>query len=243
MKLKEKTIVLTGGTSGIGLEILKNLYQENTVIVIARHMDKLTEQNLILNQIVSYTCDLSNLKQLDEVATKILERYPKIDVLINNAAIQYTPKFLDSDFSIESIEHEITVNLTSVCRLTYLLLPSLLKDSRSLILNVNSGLALAPKKTSAIYCATKSALNSLSLSLQYQLEETNIRVLQGFMPLVDTPMTKGRGSKKISAAKAAQKLINGLKEEKSIIDVGKVRLLRLLLHFYPRLAYKIMKRE
>ena len=109
-------------------------------------------------------------------------------------------------------------------------------------MNVNSGLALAPKTSSAVYCATKAALNSFSNSLGYQLEKTNIRVLQAFMPLVDTPMTEGRGAGKITAAEAAETLLNGLTREDPITDVGKVRLLRILLRLSPNLARKIMKR-
>jgi uncharacterized oxidoreductase len=106
---------------------------------------------------------------------------------------------------------------------------------------INSGLALAPKTGSAVYCATKAAMNSFSQSLEYQLEETNIKVIQSFLPLVDTPMTKGRGTGKMSARQAAAKIIEGIQKGTNPTNIGKVKLLRLLLALWPGLARKIMK--
>ena len=162
-------------------------------------------------------------------------------MLINNAAVQYTPHFLDDDFRFETIKREIDINLTSVCTLIYLLMPNLLQCSPSMILNMNSGLALAPKTGSAVYCATKGALNILSQSLQYQLENTNIEVKQAYLPLVDTPMTEGRGKGKLSVEKAAADIIQGMSKKSPNIDIGKVKLLRILLRLAPTLAQKIMK--
>ncbi|MEN8232700.1 MAG: SDR family NAD(P)-dependent oxidoreductase, partial [Thermodesulfobacteriota bacterium] len=139
--------------------------------------------------------------------------------------MQHTPTFLDDEFKYENIAHEITLNFTSVCSLTYLLLPALLHQNKAVILNVNSALALTPKTSSAIYCATKGALNIFSQSLRYQLEKTNISVQQVFLELVDTSMTRGRGKNKVSAEDAAKKIILGM--ERNILEhyIGKVKLL------------------
>ena len=99
-----------------------------------------------------------------------------------------------------------------------------------------------PKTTSAIYCATKGALNIFSQSLNYQLEDTNIDVQQVFLELVETPMSQGRGSAKISAKSAAQKIIEGIALGITEHNIGKVKLLRLLLRIAPSIARKIMKK-
>ena len=93
-----------------------------------------------------------------------------------------------------------------------------------------------------MYCATQGAVNVFTQSLRYQLEDTNIRVLQAFMPLVDTPMTAGRGDGKLSAAQAAERLIHGIEKEIADHDIGKVKLLRALMCLSPPLARRIMKR-
>jgi short-subunit dehydrogenase involved in D-alanine esterification of teichoic acids len=169
--------------------------------------------------------------------------FPNIDVLINNVAIQFTSKFLDDDFCYEMITHEINLNFTAVCALSYLLLPALLHDGHeAVITNINSGLGLSPKTSSAIYCATKGAMNIFSQSLQYQLEATNIRIMQVFLPLVDTP-AKGRGDKKLSPDYVSDKIINGIEGGIRTLNISKVKFLRFLIKFMPFIAILIMKRD
>ena len=110
------------------------------------------------------------------------------------------------------------------------------------ILNVNSGLALAPKKSSAVYCATKSAVDSFSKSLRLQLEDTGIDVLQAFLPVVDTPMTYGRGEKKMSIEDACNAILKGLEKNIANHDIGKVKLLRILQRLFPAVALNIMRK-
>lgn len=242
MKLNNKRIVITGGTSGIGYEMVKYLHPKNEIIVISRSAEKLNELSQKIKGVNTYQADLSTLDDIDRVAADIIERFESIDVLVNNAAIQYTPTFIDEAFKYESISHEITLNFTSVCRLTYLLLPALRHKNKSIILNVNSGLALAPKTSSAIYCATKGALNIFSQSLRYQLETTNIGVHQAFLPLVETRMTAGRGKNKMSAEDAAKIIIQGVERNIQDHNIGKVKLLRNLLRLMPSIAHKTMKK-
>ena len=243
MNLEGKTIVITGGTSGIGKDIVRLLREKSQVIVIGRSQEKLNELKAEYNNIAIYKSNLFDLQDVITVADLIVKYHDEIDILINNAAVQFTPKFIDVDFCLESLKNEVTVNFTSICYLIYCLLPSLKKESKSLILNVNSGLALAPKTASAVYCATKSGLDSLSRSLSYQLEGSNIKVLQCFLPLVDTGMTKGRGSGKITSQNAAKEIILGLVKENSRNNIGKVKILSVLMRVFPSLGRRIMKRS
>ncbi|OMH25817.1 SDR family NAD(P)-dependent oxidoreductase [Motiliproteus sp. MSK22-1] len=242
MRLNNKLIVITGGTSGIGYQMVQYLHPDNRLIVISRNADKLNDLSRQFEGVVTFQADLSRLEEVEAVADLIVKRFESIDVLINNAAIQNTPTFLDNDFQYETISREITINFTSICSLTYLLLPTLLHRDKSVILNINSGLALAPKTTSAIYCATKGALNIFTQSLRYQLEQTNIGVQQVFLKLVDTTMTQGRGANKMTAEQAARQIIEGVARDIQDHDIGKVKLLRLLLRFAPSIARKIMKK-
>ncbi|NOU49937.1 SDR family NAD(P)-dependent oxidoreductase [Pseudoalteromonas sp. JBTF-M23] len=242
MQLVKKNIVITGGTSGIGYQMVKLLHSSNQVIVIARQSDRLDKLKDEFPSIDVYPCDLSNPRCYEEAADKLVKDYESIDLLINNAAVQSSPTYLDDDFNYDAISPEINVNLTAVCSLSYLLLPSLLNNQQqAIIANINSGLALAPKTNSAVYCATKAAMNVFSQSLNYQLEETNVRVIQAFLPLVDTPMTAERGKGKLTAKKAATDILDGISNASTINNIGKVKLLRLLLLVAPFIAKKIMK--
>lgn len=241
MAISGKHIVITGGTSGVGLELVKQLYGGNHLSIIARPSRGLEQLRAKYEGAGIYEAELSDLKQVEEAADQIVKDHDHIDILINNAAVQYTPKFLDDDFSYNRIKQEVDVNFTSVCCLIYLTLPALLNSKSATILNVNSGLGLVPKTNSAIYCATKGALNILSQSLRHQFAETNITVMQAFLPLVDTRMTAGRGAGKLSADSVAAKIISRLTRRRLDFDIGIVRILRPLARFLPALASKIMK--
>jgi uncharacterized oxidoreductase len=100
-------------------------------------------------------------------------------------------------------------------------------------------LANAPKTDSATYCATKAALNSLNYSLSYQLPE--LKVQQALLPLVDTPMTHGRGTNKLSASEAARQIIAGLSTGRHKVHIGKANLLAWIYRFSPNIARNIMR--
>lgn len=241
MNIVGKHVVITGGASGIGLALMRQLYDNNDVSVIARPSGRLEELRRAFDRVNVYEADLADLGAVEKAADLLVKSEKKIDVLISNAAVQYTPHFLGDDFQYESIRREIDINFTSVCTLIYLLMPSLMQSNPAIILNINSGLGLAPKTDSAIYCATKGALNILSQSLGYQLENTNIKVKQVFLPLVDTAMTRGRGKNKLTAEEVAAEIIRGISSSKSNIYIGKVKALRLIYRLSPSLAQKIMK--
>jgi len=242
MNLSNKVIILTGGTSGIGYELVRQLDVENKLIVIAREGPKLESLREKFPNVDTYPADLSKPQQYTDLAEKIMKKYPRINLLINNAAVQNTPTYLDNDFNYGTITHEINLNFNAICSLSYLLIPALInRNDTALIVNINSGLALAPKTNSVIYCATKAAIDTFSRGLSYQLEKSNIRVLQAFLPLVETPMTLGRSSGKISAHRAASAIISGIEKEKAVNNIGKVKILRLLMRLAPSFAYKIMK--
>jgi len=242
MNLENKTIVLTGGTSGIGFELVKILAPKNTVLVVARPGPRLENLKQAFPDVDVYPADLQNPAAYEDLAEKIIRRNETINVLINNAAVQKTPTFIDEDFSYGNIQNEIQINFTAICALSYLFLPALLEcGSDASIVNINSGLALAPKTNSAVYSATKAAMNVFSQSLSYQLENTNVSVMQAFLPLVDTPMTEGRGKGKMDPAAAASRIAQGIARNAEVINIGKVKVLRFLLIVAPWLAKKIMR--
>ncbi len=241
MKFHNKRIVITGGTSGIGLELAKRLAKDNHIIVISRKGQLPKELLADHYSVQLYHANLANKIELESVVDHIRRQFASIDVLINNAAIQCTPEFLSDNFNYDCIQTEIDVNFTAVCHLSYLFLPMLMEADSAQIVNVNSGLAIAPKRGSAVYCATKSALDSFSKSLSYQLESTNVEVRQVFLPLVKTAMTEGRGTGKLQASDVANRIVCSAVRKISIIDIGKVRLLRLINYIAPPLARRIMK--
>lgn len=241
MIIRDKRIVITGGASGLGLELVRQLAPDNEIIIIARESEALKQLGSDYPEMAIFNADLSDDMAVKQAATDLIARFPTIDGLINNAALQYTPSFLDADFEYDQIAKEIVTNFTTPAQLCYLLLPSLLNGDKPFILNVNSGLGLIPKTSSAIYCATKGGLNIFSQALQNQLERTDVAVMQAFLPLVDTAMTAGRGDGKLPPDKVASDIVKGIAARKTDINIGKVKLLRPIVRFMPGLARKIMK--
>ena len=237
MKLSGKNIVLTGGTTGIGREMVKRLQVENQLLVMASNQARLDALAAEYPNIKTHCVDLGSVAEVDAAANAATSAFSEIDALINNAAIQFTPTFTDDDFDVNSIEREVAVNFTAH------LLPALKASKDSAVLNVNSGLALAPKTTSAVYCASKAALENFSRSLRYQLEGTSVAVLQAFLPLVETPMTEGRGSGKMAASDAATAILSGLENGTPENYIGKSKVLAVLMRIAPSVARNIMKRS
>lgn len=243
MEIANKTILITGGTSGIGLEMVKQLSAHNIVLVMARSLEKTTMLFQGHNNIHCYCCDLLSSEDITECAKQIIIDHPDTSILINNAGVQYTPLFIDTGFTIKSIAEEIQVNLQAPLILSSMLINHWQqKNNHATIVNISSALAIFPKTTAAVYCATKAALHNFSRSLSYQLESTNINVCKAILPLVDTPMTKERQGKKISADFAAKEIIFGICKQKKRIYVGKTKWIPFLARISPASIAKIFKK-
>ncbi|MEM9604619.1 MAG: SDR family NAD(P)-dependent oxidoreductase [Pseudomonadota bacterium] len=238
----QKHVVITGGTAGIGRAMVERLRRDHVITVIARRSAHLERLRDTLPEVNVIEADLADIGTVRAAAAQVIASGRSVDTLINNAAVQHTPHFDDPAFDEHSIEREIAVNLTAPSVLIQSVLPALLAGGGGTVLNINSGLGLVPKTASAVYCATKFGLNGLSLALANQLEHAGVRVVQAFLPLVDTGMTAGRGAGKLSADDAAKRILEGLDAGRDPIDVGKVTLLRAIMRLSPALARRIMRR-
>lgn len=243
MKLQDRTLLITGGTSGIGYALVKQLAPVNrAIIVIASNAEKLQRLGGEFSNVHTYCCSLEDATVLQHTVHEIIHAHPDISVVINNAGVQVTPTFLDSDFDYDSIEREISINLTAPIKLCALMIHPLVNTKApAAIVNVTSGLAIYPKTHSAVYCATKAGLRNFTRSFRYQLEQTQINVIEAILPLVDTPMTHGRGKGKMSPERAARAIISGIENNRAEIYVGKAKLIPFVARISPRLMAAILK--
>lgn len=242
MKLDSKTIVLTGPSSGVGLDILRQLGPSNTIIGLSRSAPP-DEAVASTGHYTHLTTDLADQKSLAASIAAIRKSYAGgIDGLVNCGAVQFTPRFIDDDFDTDLISKEVAISLTSPAELIAGLLDLLSGADAPFIMNINSGLGLVPKHESAVYCATKAGLDNLTRGLRPQLASKGIKAQQAFLPLVDTPMTKGRGTGKLTSSKVAAQIIRAIENGRLDTDIGKVRLLRTIRWLSPKLAHKIMQK-
>jgi uncharacterized oxidoreductase len=166
-----------------------------------------------------------------------------VQLVIHNAGVQQMRDWSmpEAPVTYDSAQ-EMAVNFVGPVELTRLLLPRLALEQQARIVFVTSGLALAPKSSSPVYCASKAALRSFTKSLRAQVRQAGgaIQIQEALPPLVDTDMTRGRGKGKISAETAASQILNGIAEGRAEIDVGATALLRWILRLSPALGERIM---
>jgi uncharacterized oxidoreductase len=188
MNLKNNTILITGGTSGIGLEFAKQLLNlGNTVIITGRNQSKLDQTKKIYPALHIFNSDAGDAHAIANLHRQLLKEFPSINIIINNAG-EMRKINLHNEQELENITREIEINLCGPIRLIQHFLPDLKKQKNAAIINVTSGLALVPFPISPIYGATKAALHSYTKSLRIQLKQTGIRVFDLLAPATKTPL-------------------------------------------------------
>lgn len=235
--------LVTGASSGIGFEIALQLAQAGTpVIALGRDAQRLQTLAARHGNIRPLVADLADTSALAPLVTQLLATHGRIDCVIHNAALQHEMRFDDPASGRKRIDEELDVNLRAPLHLTHALLPHLLAQPRASIVTVSSILAHMPKANAAVYSATKAGLHLFSEALRVQLAGTTVRVMEVVMPLVDTPMTAGRGQGKMRAEDAARRLIAGLHGPRDTLWIGKAAAARVLLRAAPWLMRRILQR-
>jgi uncharacterized oxidoreductase len=188
MELEANTVLVTGGGSGIGFALAERFIQAGSnVIICGRREDKLIEAQSKYPQIHIRVCDVANPTERTALFTWATESFPALNMLVNNAGIQQQIE-LQQKPSWEILGEEVAINLEAPIHLSTLFIPHLLKQDRPAIINITSGLSFVPKANVPVYCATKAALHSFTLSMRHQLSGTPITVIEIIPPAVDTDL-------------------------------------------------------
>lgn len=186
MNLTANTVLITGGAAGIGFALARQFAARgNRVIICGRSEEALQKAQAEVPALITRVCDITDSVSRRAMVGWLNATYPKFNVLINNAGVQYRRIFMEKDV-LESIEQEVATNFTAPISLIGELLPLLERQPKAVIINVSSGLAFAPLAVVPVYSATKAAMHSFTLSLRHQLKTTGIRVLEIAPPIVDT---------------------------------------------------------
>jgi uncharacterized oxidoreductase len=241
MELRDKRVLVTGGSAGIGRAIAAELKRAAARVMICARSEEPLRRTASDLDVQMSVCDVSDSSQVQELAARVRDQWGGLDILVNNAGIQYHHDFT-RPIAFAEVEHEIGVNLIGPIRLIQILMPVLREAPEAAIVNVTSGLALLPKRTAPVYCATKAGLRSLSISLGWQLEQTNVRVMEVLPPRVRTAMTVGRQQGAIEPAAVARALARGLRHDAREVLVGQSRLLAYLLRIAPWVAADVLKK-
>lgn len=238
MKTTGNRVLITGGSAGIGLALATQFLQAgNRVIIVGRNAKKLADAQQQHPDLETVQFDLNDLDALNQLPAS----YPDVNILINNAGVQFNYQFDDLDVGTDKIATEVTTNLTAPMMLAKLFIPQMQQMEEAAIVNVSSGLGFVPKESAPVYCATKSAIHIFSRSLRWQLENTSIKVFEIVPPIVDTAMTAGRGDGKISPTALATEFFNDFGRNHYESRIGRAKQLIMLNRFLPSVADRIMR--
>lgn len=189
MQLSGNTVLITGGATGIGLALAQSLLKlGNDVIICGRRHDRLSAAKEANPALHVRMADVSDRQGRSDLVTWLKQTFPRLNVLVNNAGVQHLFSFRDGPSGLAKADEEIATNLSAPIHLTTMLLPLLESQSEAAIMNISSGLGFTPLARMPIYCATKAALHSLTMSLRYQLRETRIRVFEIIPPIVQSEL-------------------------------------------------------
>lgn len=247
MKLTQRTILITGGTSGIGFEFAKQLlHGGNTVIVTGRDQKRLEEARQSLPGLNTIQSDVSDPSAIVRLYGDVLAQFPDLDTLINNAGIM-RKLTLDQDRDLMDVTREIEINLCGPIRMVQQFLPHLKTRKDALVVNVSSAVAFVPMPIAPVYSATKAALHSYSQSLRVQLKGSSVTVIELAPPGVETALFRGgefaeetKGMSAMDVKVLVKKAIAGIESGCDEIRPGQSNLLKLMSRLAPGVALKML---
>jgi uncharacterized oxidoreductase len=248
MHLSGHRVLITGGSMGIGFALAKAFHdRENQITISARRAGPLEEAARQLPGVHTVVADMTEESDLRHMVAAATDHMGGISLLVNNAGLQWNDQYDETEIEtiLDHADSEIGTNLTGLVKLTALALPVLKREETAAIVNVSSVLAIAPKRSAPVYCATKAAVHSFTMALRYQLAESarNVTVFEVLPPGVDTAMTAGRQFRKMSPDDLATVVINGMARDKTEIYAGQARILRALHRVSPKAAYRTVKKR
>ncbi len=238
MKFSNHKVLITGGSSGIGLELSKQLLnQNNKVIICGRSKERLLKAQAENPGLIIFQCDIAREDECKKLTSWIKQNHQDLNVIVNNAAIVHKTKFLEED-NLENVELEMQVNFVGPLRLIKYLYPVIVKNNAPQIVNITTGLVYTPRIEYPYYNSTKSALHAFTQVFRGQISAGKVKVTEVLFPVVDTPWHKGTPPKiAITPQKAVSEMIAGLEKGKEEIKVGAVKKLFILSRIAPKFAF------
>ena len=228
MNITGNTVLITGGATGIGFALAEVfLKKDNDVIICGRRERKLKQAKRKLPGIHIKRFDVAKEKERQKLFRWVTSNFSDVNILVNNAGIQrqfdFTSRKIVKPF--HSKDDEIAVNLVAPIRLCALFTPNLSKKKKAAIVNISSGLAFVPIAMMPIYCATKAALHSFTVSLRHQLRNTTVRVFDVAPPTTDTELDRSfageqeLGYRGITAREVATAIMEGIQTDNEQIII------------------------
>lgn len=249
MELKNSTILITGGTSGIGLELVKQLTEQGAIIIVTgRSMEALAEAKKRFPKIHTFQSDVSKPEDISNLYENVTREFPELNIIINNAGEMRLIDIADSSKTLEDLTREININLSGTIQMVYRFLPHLLKKQSAAVVNVSSAIAFMAYSTAPIYSASKAGAHAFTMALRLQLKNTSVKVFELIPPGVNTNLQndwvlKPNPRQMMDVDKLVQVAINGLRNDTDEIKPFLVRVVKFLGRVMPNALMNYGHRE
>ncbi len=194
MDFKGKTVLITGGTRGIGRDLVKAFSEQHATVIFVYNKSHELASSLITEvrrhdiDIISIQCDVSDYEQVKDVFVDINARYPKIDVLINNAGIAHYGLF--SDMSVAEWHNIVDTNMNSLFYVTREILPGMISNKSGSIINISSIWGIDGASCEVAYSTSKGGMNAFTKALSKEVGPSNVRVNAIACGFIETDMNK-----------------------------------------------------
>jgi uncharacterized oxidoreductase len=231
MEISGNTVLITGGATGIGFALAEAfLNARNDVIICGRRKHKLQEAKRKLPGLHVKSFDVSNEHERESLLRWVTSTFSNFNILVNNAGIQREVDFTSPSIAkpVRPEDDEVTINLIAPIRLCALFTPKLLKK-KAAIVNISSGLAFVPIAMMPVYCATKAAIHSFTISLRHQLRDTSVQVFEAAPPTTDTELDRAFAGEEeeayrgISPREVAAAILQGMQADTQEIIIGEAK--------------------
>ncbi len=238
---KDRVVFITGGSSGIGLEMAKQMLEEGSkVIICGRSQKKLDEAKRKLPEVTAIQCDITSAEERKALAERISYDFPNLNMLMNNAGIVSRYLLATTVDLTDRIKAEWETNYFAPVILTQLFLPLMIRNNGTVV-NVSSGLAHLPLSIEPNYCATKAAIHSMTQSMRIQYVKKGVKVVEILYPEVDTPFQEGHATARaISTKSAAGEALRQLNRGKDDIYVKRSKMMHWISRLAPKRGLKII---
>lgn len=189
MDMTGNTMLITGGTSGIGRGLAAAFHARgNRVIITGRRQDRLDQMSAAHPGMRGIALDVRDTDAVEALARQLAEEEPDLNVLINNAGISRQQRLTPGDEDLSVTRDIVETNIMSVVHATAAFLPLLAARQRATLITTTSGLAFVPRAVYPTYCASKAFLHSWMQSLRVQMRGSSVEVLELAPPYVQTEL-------------------------------------------------------
>jgi len=239
MDLINSTVLITGGTSGIGLELVKQLTEQGaTIIVTGRKMEALSDAKKRFPKIHTFQSDVSNPEDIRQLCKDVTRQFPELNILINNAGEMRLIDMQDTAKSLENITREIDVNLSGTIQMAYQFLPHLIKKQEAAVVNVSSAIAFMAYSSAPVYSASKAGVHAFTTALRLQLKDSGVRVIELIPPGVNTNLQNDwvlqpDPRQMMEVDKLVKVAVKGLQNNTPEIKPALVKILKFLSRIIP----------